>query len=380
MRQRKQSGSQELFCFAAPARQVRSWAKIRRTSEHKKAAQRMLNMTHVRQIRNYIDASPSNVIPTAVTIALRRGSYSIVNSKEVSERIHCGTLEITHSDAGGDEASKPGTIIDGQHRLFALESYQEEDIPVLVVVLLGVEALELALHFVVINNTAKKVPTDLVKAILSELSDDEQQEFEKRVRRVGLTLGKAFNALAILDSADYSPFYQRLDWDSNRSGIKRIKPSAIESALRLVMAELETPDPPETDDAIQILAAMWQGIRDSWQEDIPWDSEKSKLLDKAGLVAATEFVVQRLNLQAEEKLDLNDDTQICRATREIFNDIPSRFWLLPWTAKSLDTSAGRKIIQDAMATLRRNKRKEDPFKGVDLVAPEDYIEEVSEEG
>jgi len=374
LRQRESSKEYDIFCFAAPAKDVRAWAGIRRTWEETRAAQRMLSGTHVRQIRNYLDSDFRNVIPTAVTIALEKDSYELTLTAEWADRISLAELAVRFPGESVDsEMTKPGKIIDGQHRLKALEEYKDSNIPILIAVLLGLEPLELALQFIVINNTAKKVPVDLVRSILTELKESEQDQFYERVQKIGLTLGKDSNALAILDTANYSPFRHLLDWDRNRAGERVIKPSALDAALRIVLADLEVPDGLQIDDAVQLLAAMWRGIREAWKSEVAWHDPSSKLLKKAGLVAATEFLVERLNLRAEEGFDLNDESEVSEEATRVFSGIPSRFWTAEWTEKSLDTSAGRNMINEAMAHVRRNVAKGDPpFKEVDLVEQKGY--------
>ena len=85
----------------------------------------------------------------------------------------------------------------------------------------------------------------------------------------------------------------------------------------------------------------------------------SKLLQKVGLVTLTTFVIEDLVPLADRgDIDLADPG----ATRtEIENNIldylDPEFWQREWAAKSLDTSAGRQLVVEALTTVRRNLRR-----------------------
>ena len=83
-----------------------------------------------------------------------------------------------------------------------------------------------------------------------------------------------------------------------------------------------------------------------------WDSDGSKLVQKAGLVAVTEFLVERINLAVEDGFDTADVDQIEEYSKGVMGRIPSRFWLAEWSEKQLDTSAGRNLIRQSMAAIR----------------------------
>ena len=155
-------------------------------------------------------------------------------------------------------------IIDGQHRILAFDSLENESPKLLACAVLGADALEQALHFVVINNKTKRVPSDLVKAIMAELSPEQRDSLKQRLTRVGITLGNFASALQVLDTDESSPFYQLLDWAINRDGIRRIKPAAIESSLRAIMSDLNGQFDKDVDDSLQILAAIWRGVKNGW--------------------------------------------------------------------------------------------------------------------
>ena len=184
--QRNNNECPKLFVSAIPVGELDKWVDVVPTREKKGAVQRMLSIAHVRSIKNYIDASPNNIIPTAITIAIPEGGYKSIPINNPAKL----TIKV-------ENGNKPGLLIDGQHRLAGLLA-TNSDIPLLCTIILGANDLERALNFVVINNKAKRVPNDLVKAIVSELEPHQMDDFKNRITAIGLALGDYHNAVKIL--------------------------------------------------------------------------------------------------------------------------------------------------------------------------------------
>lgn len=367
-----------LFVFAATAKEILSWSKVLQTAKVQGAAQRLENLAHIKSIGAYVAAASFNIIPTAVTIAVEDGNFKLTglpSKKPAHPAVLEATLKVTEP-AGSDDAGKPGFVIDGQHRLRALAE-SSEDIPVVVTAILGADRLERALHFVVINNKAKRVSADLVRGIVAELPDDEEKNLRQRLVAVGLTLGNYSSALEVLGSNPNSPFCKLIDWDINRDGQKRVKPQALEGALRALVANLRSPDRLEIDDAVDLLIAMWRGVVEAWGSVKPvWYDENSKLADKASVVAVTEFLIERSNLKIEEGFDIGDLHAVQAFCKGVMSGVPPTFWLAPWNKKELDTSTGRILIKQSLAEVRRASasRLEDPVSSAPLVGPVESVE------
>jgi DGQHR domain-containing protein len=360
--QRNNADCPRIFVSAIPAIEINEWVDVIPTREKKGAVQRMLSDAHVRSIKNYINASEKNIIPTAITIAIPDGCYEL---EEVTGEI----ANLAKLIVKVENNNKPGLLIDGQHRLAGLLA-TDGSIPLLCTIILGADDLERALNFVVINNKAKRVPNDLVKAIVSELEPGQKVEFTNRITAIGLALGDYHNAVKILFLSEASPFFGIVDWDINREVEKRIiKPLALEQALRFVRNELIVESELDIDEVIEILSAMWSGImKCSGYSEILLKPD-SQLLSKAAFVATTEFLVSRLNQEIEEgsvnATDLSTVEDYCHG---VIDKIPADFWIAEWKEKSLDTSAGRNLIKAALSQIRTNVgRKVDPFTKVKLL-------------
>lgn len=372
LKQRNNDECPLIFICAIPAKEIKQWVDVIPTREKKGAIQRILSDAHVRSIKNYISASPKNIIPTTITIAIP-SEYKIIDHPQ-GDQCMLKTLQISMVEG---QTSKPALLIDGQHRLEAMTRVDEE-IPLICTIILGANDLERAINFVVINNKAKRVPTDLVKAIVSELDEDERQHFKTRVTSIGLSLGDYNNALVILSLSDFSPFKGLLDWEANREGQRVIKPLALELALRLVRNDLNTENELDVDEALEILSAMWRGIKQAPGYDNVWLDAESKLLSKASLVATTEFLVERFNQKIEEgEIDPTEIQVVEDYSRDLMSKIPGEFWTTKWEAKSLDTSAGRGLIRDALSKIRTNISRgvAEPFNKIDLLTPANHEEQ-----
>lgn len=377
IRQRESESAIAFFAFASTAREVLEWSVIERTNEKPGAAQRLKNTAHIKTIQAFIAASEENIIPTAVTLAVKPGTYKLQEFDVEDCDMPDGASLAQLSIKAFKDDDKPALIIDGQHRILALAELKEQP-TLLICAMLGADDLERALHFVVINNKTKRVPADLVKAIVAELTQKQRDTLRKRLAKVGITLGNYAVALDVLNSETFSPFKGLLDWDINRKGNRRVKPNALEASLRAIIADLHTSEDIDVDDAIQILAAMWRGVRDSWNiAGVKWNaahskdpSKHSKLVDKAGLVAVTEFLVQRLNLMTEEGLDATDVVEVEKYCKKVMASIPSRFWLMEWNEKQLDTSVGRGLIRQSLSSIRTavSSNADDPLQEAVLVS------------
>lgn len=351
-----------IFLFSSTPDTIFQWARIEQTAQKKGAAQRVLSPNHKRTIESYIEASPQNIIPTAVTLALPPKSFNLqefnVDGLELPEATSFATVTIDNND-------KPGLVLDGQHRLEAL---RDQPIPLICSLILGANQVEQSLHFIIINNKAKKVPQDLVKAILRDMPPAAKKELDDRIQSARLSLGNYGSALKLLDSKRTSPFKGFIDWDANRRGPRLFKPLALEGALKEIMVHLVTAENLDLDECLEIMVAMWNGIKSAVEEAYqqPWGKTDLKLYSKAGLVAVTEFVVSRLNLNAENGVDVTDPDYVHDQAAKIISEIPVSFWLLPWRRKSLDTSAGRETIRDAMRRVRvaRHHSELDPLQSV----------------
>ncbi|MDQ3680224.1 MAG: DGQHR domain-containing protein [Actinomycetota bacterium] len=131
----------------------------RRQEQPKRGFQRTLDIRRCREIARYLDADRLS-IPTNI----------IVSAQQVAElRFRSGRLSWS-------EAKRSFLVLDGQHRLFAME-YVQQDYPLLVAVYAGLSPQQEVRLFTDINTKQKGVPTALLLDIKqlagTETSDEE---------------------------------------------------------------------------------------------------------------------------------------------------------------------------------------------------------------
>jgi len=142
-----------LYLFRAEASLLYSMLSINRRDEDKdKGYQRVLSVSRVRSIANYIKSK--RAIPGAIIVALDDATY----------------------DSKGRDLTVPkgndvGWVIDGQHRLAGAEMAAREgvDIQFPVVAFVGLENKRQVEQFVTINREGKNVPTSLYLDLLKIL-------------------------------------------------------------------------------------------------------------------------------------------------------------------------------------------------------------------
>ena len=332
--------------FVAPAGEIAKWAEIERIKHEGGGHQRLKNESRVRAIRRFLGQDIRNTIPTALVVALQLPEFD----KEKIELGRCSTITISiHGD------SCPGIIIDGQHRMYGVNSY-DSDLPLNVVALINPEDEEIAFQFLVINNKASKVPTDHVK-FLVQLEEDRLAE---RLKAARITLGTYSSYVDIVDNSPESPFYKSIIWpvepsdrDSDRKDL--VRPASIEQAIAAI-AKKKLPSLDDVDSIVEFFFTLWESVRNEWPK--LWVPE-SKLLQKVGLVTFTMFVIEDLvSISDREYLTLSDPDQVRQEIQKnILNWLTPKFWESDWTARSLDTSAGRRIVVDALVEVRRNMRR-----------------------
>ncbi len=333
-----------LASFVAPAGDVAKWAEVERLKHEGTGHQRLRNESRVRAIARFLQQDERNTIPTALVVALQ------VPDLEEPPIGACATLTIP-----ADANPRPGLVIDGQHRLYGVEKH-DPGLPLNVVALINPEDEEIAFQFLVVNSKASKVPTDHVK-LLALRYEDEKLADRLKTARIGL--GR-HTFVGVVDSSPESPFYKFVEWpteptDADADRTNLIRPASVEQAIAAIQKK-NLPDLANDDSLIEFFFTLWSAVKDRWPD--LWTRE-SKLLQKVGLVTLTTFVIEDLVPLADRgDIDLADpDAARTEIEDNILAYLDPEFWKRDWTAKSLDTSAGRQLVVDELTTMRRNLRR-----------------------
>lgn len=343
-----------LASFTAPVGEVVKWASVHRLNVEGSGHQRLRNKAKVRAISRFLALDERNTIPTAITVALRGLEVDAAETLDA-----CASISIPDRD------EPIGLVIDGQHRLFGMEEF-DPSLKVNVVALINPSDEEIAFQFLVINNKVSKVSTDHLKLLALQYPEAALGE---RLRTARMTLGRHASLVGVVDNSEDSPFYRAVEWPveevagETRSNL--VLPAAVEQSLGAI-AQKNLPDLADDDALIEFFFTLWRSVKDTWPT--AW-AKGGKLLSKVGVVTLTTFVVDDLTPLADRgTIDLADPDAVAVEVRQILDDLTPVFWTSEWTAKSLDTSAGRKLVVDALTQVRRNRRRGIPwYADVDLI-------------
>src|SRR5262245_14368331 len=135
--QRNNQAAPPYAIFAAPAGEIVQWAGITRRPENVQGTQRALNRAKLNGLSKFLDKNHRNTGAQATTITLRFEPGQL-QTIDVNRKFYVITLNVP-DNATDDQ--KPGMIIDGQHRLFGINSFNPTYL-VNVVALLNVNDLE----------------------------------------------------------------------------------------------------------------------------------------------------------------------------------------------------------------------------------------------
>jgi|GEM_PF-1025102 len=383
-----QRGAASPVTFAvlvATAKDVNSWAGVRRVGEHEKGTQRILKPARWRAIERFLQTDQRNTLPTSIMVAFDPDTVvfnstqskfadcfdEIDTSNGVSDKIEWGVLSFEF-DETLDESRRPAIVVDGQHRLRGMAKL-DENIPILVVALINASHEEQAFQFVVINNKSAKVPTDSVKAIVTSINESELQE---RLLRAGVDYADKLAILRDLDEDTASPFYKLFDWPLNRTENHLIKLTTIENCLRYLRSRFTVLE--DDDETLRdMFKNIWRAILENYPE--LWISS-SKFMSKVNITALNEFIADRLSYAYEgDLLDIFEDDKVVAQTTSIVRSIPSRFWTEKWAFDLQDNAVLRNMIKEDLRTMSQNRRAKKFWNEKLKLVPQDSETDTGEE-
>jgi hypothetical protein len=217
---------------------------------------------------------------------------------------------------------------------------------------------ERAFQFITINNKSHKVPTDNLKALITNFAEVEEG-LRIRLTQASITAPKFATLVDVMNEDPESPFYKVVDWVNNRHEDKKliISPSAIENGLKAIKGGfLEA----KSDDAnaITVMTAIWREIFLYYGVNYSNIEMFNNLTKKPVMQRITEMVVEFLVKEfdpvfSDGNIMSRDAHQAGVAARKLIDSIPVEFWQEEWRMKSLDTSAGRDIISRGIRELKR---------------------------
>jgi DGQHR domain-containing protein len=170
-----------IYCGVLPARTLLDRAAVDEWSkDHEVGYQRGLSSSRIKQVVHYLEEA-DGVFPTSVLLSYRVPDKTVFHPKapQSEDAIQAGMLELL-------DPEQPLWVIDGQHRLRALEVAMAEDqdrwgrYPVPFTLLVNDDVFEEARWFYVVNSKAKRVPVDLAEQLLARAADVKGEDWLRR--------------------------------------------------------------------------------------------------------------------------------------------------------------------------------------------------------
>ena len=277
--------------------------------------------------------------------------------------------------------SKPGLILDGQHRVYGAKEVHSFDVFFPVVLLPKLPSSEQVFHFYVLNNKAKPLNrTHLRRIISTALSKKEIDSLYDRLKDAGVEAKSAEWTHRMNNDKD-SPFERLIDMGLDGGGgvipenvayqvISKFM--TLKNRFPLLVENVNQWDVNDNEFRLAAFYAFWQAIKDlypnAWNKaSKPVDKDSStvdrQIFFKVALIRLQEFVLQSLNNEMPKrnmKSEPSPFTDLAELQKEVGYHLPflkEEFFSKEWKAKGLDTSAGHELFQRSIDTAISRQSK-----------------------
>ncbi len=237
-------------------------------------------------------------LPTAILLNLRQK----ISIESILRNTDNGLVLSLNNDESENVEEKIGPfyVVDGQHRIAALERLIKEDpekwggFVVPFVCMIGGTELEEMEQFFVVNSTAKAVRTDLALDLLKQRAD-----VDSRVMRGLIERGEDWKvkSQAITEKllVDSPIWRRRIKLPNQKKGDTIITSSSFVNSLKILF------DSPffggaSLEDQTKVLDAYWRGIRISCREPFDDDASSFALQKGVGVIAMHTLLVQVIEI------------------------------------------------------------------------------------
>jgi hypothetical protein len=272
--------------------------------------------------------------------------------------------------------SKPGLILDGQHRVFGAKNVSSFPVFLPVVMLPGLSFSEQVFHFYVLNNKAKPLnKTELRSIIATSLGKEEIKNLYDRFKQVGVTAEETawtykmntdpespFGGLVNfgIGGVSSSPIPENVAYQVVSKFIK------INKKYRMLFADVEnwgSDLQTGADYRLRLFYSIWRGVRSkypsAWNSAV--ESGGGQILQKVNLIVLQEFLLDKLVAEMPkrkakgEKSPFTDPTLLEEEIGFQLAFLSEEFYTTEWRMKGLDTATGHKAFRDAIDDAVNNQ-------------------------
>jgi len=266
------------------------------------------------------------------------------------------------------DVSKPGLILDGQHRVYGAKNVNAFDVQLPVVLLPGLEYSEQVFHFYVLNNKAKPLNKTELRAIIStSLSNKEIEGLYDRFKQVGVTAEETGWTYKINTDKD-SPFQGLVNFGLNNSSKAPIGENV---AYQVVSKFIKLPRKYRllyegvkewgadiqqgSEYRLELFYALWRAVRgnypNAWQKAT---ESGGQILQKVNLLILQEFLLDKLVGEMPKRKvkgelsPFSDPNLLEEEVKFQLVFLSEEFFTKEWKMKGLDTAAGHKVFRESI--------------------------------
>lgn len=283
--------------------------------------------------------------------------------------------------------SKPGLILDGQHRVFGAKDVSSFAVNLPVVLMPGLDFSEQVFHFYVLNNKARPLnKTELRAIIATSLSNLEIEQLYDRFKQVGVTAEETIWTHKMNSDKD-SPFEGLVDFKLNAKSLAPISENVAYQVVskflklgkkyRLLYSNVNewgNDLQAGSDFRLKLFYGFWHAIKskypNAWKSAV--ESGGGQILQKVNLLVLQEFLLDRLvgempkRMAKKEASPFTDPELLGEEVGFQLEFLSEEFFTKEWKMKGLDTGVGhkefRKSIEDAVSTQSQNLGNRKLFK------------------
>src|SRR6185437_7827085 len=313
--------------------------------------------------------------------ATYRTSYVAQIAKELTDAVtDCDSVPAARQEAirGYIEGvSKPGLIIDGQHRVFGAKNVSEFDVRLPVVILPGLAFAEQVFQFYVLNSKARPLkPTELRRIISTSLTNAEIDQLYGRFLAAGIEAEEA-RWTHELNTDPASPFRMRIDFGYDEPGAvipENVADQVVRAFMKMPMGKYRQLIDPlgdrwtDTNNRLELFFWFWTAIKEvyatAWgcAEAEADEGKKHQLFMKVALLTLQTFLLNRFvtALPYRNPADpppLSTQEEVRKMVKSTLTNLPADFFEKEWKLKQIDTAEGRKQLEQFMEAVWNNQGK-----------------------
>lgn len=314
-----QGPGRTLYTFAIDGKLVERFASVSRVRRDDKGIsgyQRPEVLSHIAEIRNYIE-SESPMVPNAVVVAFDSSVkfHSAVKGK-ASGYARPGELVIPMPDASSKQPL-PGFVVDGQQRLAAIREADIKTFPICATAFITDDLREQTEQFILVNST-KPLPKGLIYELLPN-TDATLPTLLARRRLPAYLVGR-------LNYDDQSPLKGLIQTPTNPEGVMkdnsmlRMLENSLNDGLLYRLRSGNSPE--ETAPMLGAAYNFWTAVREVFTDSWGLPPKRSRLMHGAGVVSlgfVMDCISERYRSEAfpsvkQFKQDLKPLKSVCRWT------------------------------------------------------------------